>query len=179
MSRDQHAPMVAPAPPMTIRLGRRRDGAAILRCERADGTVTWQRQEGKIASVFPFHDMTHYVVETELGFRAGFFGLVAQGWDINDTSGKTARGPLPEEAITVENVVGLFDVQRSLGVEWTADEVNEQARIFATARGTPAPPVLADDEVSKIRQRIRDLFERWNRLTPDETLDLPFDTGTL
>jgi hypothetical protein len=75
--------------------------------------------------------------------------------------------------------VGLFDVQRSLGVEWTADEVNDQARVFAAARGTPAPPVLTDEEVTTIRERVRDLFERWNRLTPDETLDLPFDTGTL
>jgi hypothetical protein len=162
---------------MIIRLTKRRDGSVVLRCDRADGTATWQRQNGQLASVFPFHDITHYVVETELGFRSGFFGLVANGWDINDTSGKTSRGPLPTEAVVVESVVGLFDVQRSLGVEWTADEVNEHARMYVSGTGGPDVRPLTSEEVTRVRARIQQLVQRWKGLAPDETLELPFNTG--
>jgi hypothetical protein len=42
--------------------------------------------------------------------------------DIEDTTGKGARGPLPDEAGEVESVVGLFDSERGSGTLWTADE---------------------------------------------------------
>ena len=164
-------------PDMMIRLTKRRDGSTVLRCDRADGTATWQRQNVRLASVFPSHDITHYVVETELGFRSGFFGLVADGWDINDTSGKGLRGPLPTEAVIVEQIVGLFDVQRTLGVEWTADEVNEHARKYVSGRGGPEMRPLTGEEIARVRERVQELVERWKKLTPDETLELPFNTG--
>jgi hypothetical protein len=164
---------------MVIRLTRQPDGSVIMRCDRADGTATWQRQNGQLASVFPFHDITHYAVETELGFRAGFFGLVADGWDIRDTGGKGARGPLPAETLTVEHIVGLFDVQRSLGVEWTADDVNDHARTYVSTRDEGLEVrELNNEEIVRVRSRIRELTERWNALAPNETLELQFDMGT-
>lgn len=150
----------------------------LLRCDRADGTATWQVQDGQLASVFPFHDITHYVVETELRFRAGFFGLIADGWDIKDTSGKGIRGALPKEAVTVEHIVGLFDVQRSLGVEWTADEVNDHARTYVSTRDAGQEVrALTNEEIERVRSRVRELTQRWKELPPDETLELPFDPG--
>jgi hypothetical protein len=162
---------------MIIRLTKRRDGSVVLRCDRADGTATWQRQDGQLASVFPFHDITHYVVETELGFRSGFFGLVADGWDIRDTGGKSVRGPLPTEAVVVEQVVGVFDVQRTLGVEWTAAEVNEHSRLYVSGRGGPEVRPFTDEEITRVRERVRQLGQRWKEMAPDETLELPFNTG--
>ena len=49
---------------------RKTNGAAALSCERADGSVTWQRQEGQLGRFFPLHDLTHFAVETVLGFDA-------------------------------------------------------------------------------------------------------------
>lgn len=160
---------------MIIGLTKRSDGSVVLRCDRPDGTAAWQRQKGSLASVFPSHDITHYVVETELHFRHGFFGLVASGWDINDTSGKTSRGPLPEEALTVEQIVGFFDVQRSLGAEWTAEQMNEHARTYAASRGLQTVRPLTDEEIVRIRRRVRELTERWTQLQVGETLELPFE----
>jgi hypothetical protein len=62
---------------------------------------------------------THYAIETTLGCRQGFFGLIASGWDIEDTTGKGARGPVPEQTAEVESLVGLFDSERGSGVLWT------------------------------------------------------------
>ena len=62
---------------LAIRLKRHTDGSASLTLTRTDGSVTWQRQLGQTGNVFPPHDITHYAVETTLGYEHGFFGLVA------------------------------------------------------------------------------------------------------
>jgi hypothetical protein len=96
---------------LQIEIAKQPDGAGVLRCIRQDGSVTWQKQT-KHAAHFAVHDLTHFAVETVLGYRRGFFGLIAQGWDVDDTTGKGARGVLPAEAIKVEKIVGLFDSER-------------------------------------------------------------------
>ncbi len=149
----------------------------MLRCERADGTVTWQRQERRHAAFFPLHDLTHYAVETELGFRRGFYGLIAEGWDITDTTGKGARGPLPREALTVERIVGAFDMQRAGGTPWTAQAFNEQAALQAMTSGDTPPRPLTDDELDRVRTCSLQLFSRWTRLPTGGTLELTFDPG--
>jgi hypothetical protein len=147
----------------------------VLECRRADGSTTWQRQHGRQAAFFPLHDLTHYAVETELGFRDGFYGLVAAGWDIPETDGKGPRGLLPAEALAVEHLVGMLDTERPGGAEWTAADINAQAARFAAAGGRAAPRALTDAELSRVRTRVRELFDRWTRLAPGETLALPFD----
>jgi hypothetical protein len=79
---------------LLIEIAKRANGAGVLRCTRQDGSVTWQKQT-KHAAHFALHDLTHYAVETALGYRRGFFGLIAEGWDVEDTTGKGARGALP------------------------------------------------------------------------------------
>ena len=48
---------------LTVRITKRTDGGAVLKCVRADGSETWQKQEGKQAAFFPLHDLTHFAVE--------------------------------------------------------------------------------------------------------------------
>ena len=60
------------AAPLTIRIKKKPDGSAALSCQRADGSVTWQRQTGPQGAFFPLHDLTHYAVETELGLEQAF-----------------------------------------------------------------------------------------------------------
>src|SRR5438309_3304320 len=69
---------------LLIRIKKKSDGSAALSCLRADGSVTWQRQTGQQGRFFPLHDLTHYAVETVLGYARGFYGLVAEGWDLTD-----------------------------------------------------------------------------------------------
>src|SRR5205085_4529315 len=50
-------------PDLIIRIKKKTDGAAALSCTRADGSVTWQRQDGQLGRFFPLHDLTHFAVE--------------------------------------------------------------------------------------------------------------------
>lgn len=161
---------------LRILMTRRADGGSVLRCERSDGTVTWQRLDGPQAAFFPMHDLTHFAVETVLGTTEGFFGLVAAGWDIADTTGKGTRGPLPAGAMAIERIVGFLDVERGTGGAWSAEEFNEQMRnATAAADKRDQFRALAEDELSRIRTRRRELFGEWNRLAPDAMIELVFD----
>src|SRR5207247_1266898 len=109
---------------LSIQITKRTDGSGVLRCVRADGSMTWQKQKSRHAAFFALHDLTHFAVESALEFRRGFYGLIADGWEIDDTTGKGTRGPLPDEAVEVEHLVGSFDSERSGGTLWIADEFN-------------------------------------------------------
>lgn len=159
---------------LLVQLTKRADGATVLRCVRADGSATWQRQERQHARHFPLHDLAHYAIETELAFCHGFYGLIAQGWDIEDTTGKGARGPLPPEALVVEYVVGALDVERAGGSEWSAEDFNVQAANYCAARGSPAPRPLTDADLARVRSRIAELHALWWALPPGETLELRY-----
>ena len=108
---------------LLIRIKKKNDGSAALSCLRADGSVTWQRQNGLQGRFFPLHDLTHYAVETVLGHTRGFYGLVAEGWDLTDFGNPWRRGPLPPEALVSEFIVGFLDRERGAGVEWSAAEL--------------------------------------------------------
>ena len=53
---------------LTIRISKRKDGGGVLRCVRADGSETWQKQESRHAAFFALHDLTHFAVESALGY---------------------------------------------------------------------------------------------------------------
>lgn len=145
-----------------VDIAKHSDGSTALRCTRADGSVTWQKQTTHAAH-FVLHDLTHYAVETTLGCRRGFFGLIAEGWDAEDTTGKGKRGKLPIEAVEVEQIVGLFDTERGSGTLWTTDEFNA----FAPRR-------LTEADIQNIRALRGKLFQQWFALDPGEKIELQF-----
>lgn len=156
-------PQQTKGPVLRIEIVKRPDGTGVLRCTRQDGSVTWQKQ-AKHAAYFALHDLTHFAVETALGYRRGFFGLLSQGWDVDDTTGKGARGQVPSETVEVERIVGLFDSERGCGTLWTADEFSEHA-----------PRALTDDEIHRVRALRAALFRKWAAVAPGEKLELTFE----
>ena len=157
---------------MRVQITKRADGAGVLRCVRADGSVTWQKQTDRHAAFFALHDLTHFAVETTLGLHRGFFGLIAEGWDIEDTTGKGARGPLPPEAGEAEQLVGLFFAERASGVIWTVDEFNE----FATMNGVRQ---LSFDEIVRVKKKRSELIQQWSAVAPGATLELQYEIAPL
>jgi hypothetical protein len=159
---------------LTIELKKTKDGSTALSCRRADGSVTWQHHRGAQGRFFPLHDLTHYAVETVLGRRHGFYGLVADGWDVTDFGKPWPRGPLPSEALTSELIVGFLDSERASMVRWPASDFNEQAATFYAQHEIDGMFELTDDELNRIRAARSELFARWGALAPGETLRLEF-----
>lgn len=164
---------------LLIQITKRADGGGLLRCVRADGSFTWQKQESRHAAFFALHDLTHFAVETTLGFRRGFFGLVAEGWEIEETTGQEARGAIPDEAKAVEYIVGSLDGERASGAVWTADDFNRQAAIHAASASLPSPRPLTDEELTRVRARRAELFAKWRAIAPGEALELTYAFDTI
>jgi hypothetical protein len=160
--------------PLTIRLSRRPDGAVLFELVRADGSRTWQKRTGPNAEFFAVHDLTHYAVETTLGYDRAFYGLVASGWALDDFGHPWPRGPLPDAAVPVEVIVGCFDTQRASGAPLTAADCNASAATYFANAGRPSPVRLDDDQIARIQERIANLVRRWHALPPGESLELTF-----
>ena len=164
---------------IVVRIKKGTDGRTALSCERADGTTTWQRQQGAQASFFPRHDLTHYAVETVLGHTNGFYGLVAAGWDLSDFGTPWPRGQLPKDANLSEIIVGFFDRERASGQMGSAQEINDELAEFAQENGMMAPEPLSEEDLSRVRKRRGELFAQWDAVRPGDTLELDFDPADL
>ena len=66
-----------------------------------------------------------------------------------------ARGPIPEDAIVVEKLVGRLDLERAGVASFTADDLG-----------------LTEDELERVWRRIRELIAVWEELPPGGTLEL-------
>ena len=160
---------------LTIKFTKRRDGSVISRFERADGTATWQRKDGPQASFFAVHDLTHYALETTLLYRRGFYGLVAEGWDLSDFGTPWPRGPLPADAEPAELIAGLLDGERATGERCSREEFNEKIAMYYASHSLTDPPTLTQEELDQIRKVARDLRARWAAVLPGDSLELTFD----
>jgi len=160
---------------LRIKMTKRRDGSVVTRFERADGTATWQRKHGPHARFFAVHDLEHYAVETTLAHRRGFYGLVAEGWNLGDFGTPWPRGPLPADAEPAELIVGFLDGERAGGVRWSAAEFNVKAAVYYAQHGLANPPTLDDETLGRIRAAARSLRERWDAVAEGETLELTFE----
>jgi len=163
-------------PDLVVRIKKKTDGSAALSCVRADGSTTWQRQEGQLGRFFPLHDLTHLAVESVLGLRRAFFGLLAEGWDISDFGKPDRKIDMTTDAGVAEIIVGLFDLERRTGERPSADELNAQLVSYYADHRLRVPSLrLSESEVEQIRATRAELLSRWHALPAGEALVLPFD----
>ncbi|HEY8832550.1 MAG TPA: hypothetical protein VIM21_08560 [Gemmatimonadaceae bacterium] len=162
---------------IVIRIKKGTDGRNALSCLRADGTTTWQRQEGARAAFFPRHDLTHYAVETTLGHREGFYGLVSAGWDFSDFGHPWPRGRLPIEASISEMIVGVLDMERRMGERASAEELNKKLAEYATDNSLPQHRELTEEDLDRVRAKRAEMFARWDAVRPGDALEIPFEVA--
>ena len=135
-----------------------------LTCVRDDGTVTWTH----LHSGFVHHDFAHYVVETTLGFENAFFGLVAKGYDIPDFSEPKATRlfEIPREAMNTEPIVSLLQAE-------VLDGGTDREGVFRDHDASLSVSVT-DAQLELMRQKMRELLERWHSLQPGASMTLHF-----
>jgi hypothetical protein len=141
-------------------------------CTRPDGTMTMQHQR---QAFFASHDLTHFAVETVLGFQRAFYGLLAEGWGLDDFGPPWPRGPLPEEAEEAERIVGFLDLERGSGVIMSAEDVNASLRDHYTRQGLfHIPRDVTDEQLAAVRRRRGELLAQWAELAPGAAIELTF-----
>ncbi|MEP6700297.1 MAG: hypothetical protein ABJA85_03240 [Bacteroidota bacterium] len=143
----------------------------IISCRRNDGTVTWMQN----SSFFITHDLCHYALETKLGLKKAFYGMLAAGTDINDFElPKDQRTfQLTEEAILAEQMVNLLTIEYSQGrIENFVSMLNE---ICHRDTNLSKLPDIKTETLDEIRNLYNGLMNQWVLLPEEETMILKFE----
>lgn len=138
-----------------------------LACQRSDGTVTWSR----VHAFFPVHDLTHFAVESILGLPRGFFGLIAEGWDLADFTQPGVAARLPRESLVAENIVGTIE---RVPAEASLAEFTAALADSLLAQQLPPFRAISAAEYTGIHRERLALIARWRALPVGETLRLEF-----
>ncbi len=156
--------------PLLIAFKKKADGSSVLHCLRPDGSATWQRRQGPF---FALHDLAHYAVETILGLRYGFFGMLAEGWNITDYGTPWPRGPIPDyaraDAMLAESLAGFLDTERAMGAQQSAADFNDK---FAVDHALERR--LTEAELTQVRAMNAELMGQWITLPLGQSLELRF-----
>ena len=126
------------------------------------------------------HDLLHYVVETRLGVRRGFWGLVADGVNFGFVSraadqihAGAAPAPGTDPDVDVVELVQVECVARALDGDTDADCL-ARARRSCAEHEVPVPEMLTAESLGLLRAEVRDLAARWRALAAGRSLVLPY-----
>jgi hypothetical protein len=155
---------------MKVQFRKGKDKKDVLSIVREDGSQSWQHQQPGI----PVHDLTHFVVESTLGLKNSFYGLLSQGWDITRLTDKDVRSILPPEGLWTELIVGLVQTERLSPQPLSVEEFNEMLESSKRDFSLKYERRLTEEELSRIRAEFWSLYIRWRSLKPGERLSLDF-----
>jgi hypothetical protein len=163
---------------MIIRFTRARLGSQdTLTCVRDDGSTTITRLNQNVGAE---HDLVHYVVETTLGRRDSFYGLVARGWQVQDfdVPGAAKALNLPDEAGQTEHIVAAL--QLDLRDALNGDVASAVKATCAAGRRPSPPPAdsdLAPQRVQIMKEQVQSLLRQWQALGPGDSMELEFPSA--
>ena len=143
-----------------------------LACLRQDGTSTWEPSQVGVR-----HDLIHYAVETVLGYKDAFFGLVARGRDISDFGTKNGKkDTYTAQEAWAEHIVGLLQWPSVAGgPALSPAEFLDMLTSAQTPAASGAPVhTITTEQVVQIRSLVDSLHARWAALPPAETLEMQF-----
>ncbi len=103
------------------------ESGVVLSCLREGAPAAVQRSG--YGGFFAAHDLMHYAVETTLGVRRAFFGLMAEGWSFETFGNRNdpRYRAMPAEAGLVERLVDVLLRHVGNGA-WRDDEPAEDRR---------------------------------------------------
>jgi hypothetical protein len=167
---------------ITITKGERSDR---IEAERPDGS--------SIATDFPHkgpipHDVSHYIVETELGIADGFWGLVGSGRHPDEIAGlakAAGHASAKRASVPAESIVGIVQAERAVECFeadlWcgASSEPETLREMIATGSDQSlVPPIdVSDDAIGRIRGNLSDFANRWAALKPGESLSLEWTSA--
>ncbi|HVU18877.1 MAG TPA: hypothetical protein VHD32_18375 [Candidatus Didemnitutus sp.] len=158
---------------MHIEIRKSATGAARLTVTRADGTWTAGRLgQGGFGAV---HDLAHFVVETTLGRRDGFYGLLEQGWNISDFERPGAARDISDEAIAIECIVGQLTNLVLTGPEVDLTEFNWLvAEAIRGARPSAIIPTIDSSRFTEMQRSLSEKVAAWRAIKPGDALQFEF-----
>lgn len=140
-----------------------------LTCYRKDSSTTTTN----INSTTPYHDLAHFVVESELKLKSGFYGNIENGYSIEELSRKEIIQILPQESMVAEIIT------RALQSLWSgACDLEQFIPLIKSELNTlniNYPLNITNETVESILSEYQKLIEHWNLVKEGESLELVFE----
>jgi len=170
---------------LIVQIKKTRTGLSTLTVERPDGTKTYS----KLNLGFEIHDIAHYVVEKQLRLQNSFYGMLSQGYQIEDFQLPKKNRPealqpknIPREALATEHLVNL------LTIDFMSDEsqmnILESLSNILKENNLPLPHELNVEKLTSIKKELADWMLKWNALESGKILKMnlihlkkPFDSA--
>jgi len=161
---------------LQIQIKKEHEKSSTLSCVRRDGSITFS----KLQVGFEIHDIAHYVVEKQFQLKNAFFGLLSQGYQINDFMLPKEKRPnalqpknLPSEALATEHLVNLLSIdfmqsEREMDVSGTLEQILEE-------HGLSFPNKAEKEKITSMQKELKLLMFKWNQLPNNETLEMIFE----
>ena len=149
------------------------DSADALTCLRANDTRT--KGEMPKQAILP-HVAFHFVIETTLGWREGFFGQIADGADLASVTKKFQAAKKSPAKIPrlrqSEALVACLAAEQWGGASEPADFT---VKLAAACKKERVPTLaLTPDELTRVRAALREFGAAWRPLTLGQTLERTF-----
>lgn len=146
----------------------------LLRCVRRDGSAAQTQMPRQ--GILP-HDLVHYVVESALGYRHGFLGLVAAGADIQavmvDLHDPHSRR-VADEATHAAAIVESLQAQLWSGA-FDALAFADGVAGACARRGREAPGLSRMDPARDLYDAALELNARWQQVPFHGSLELTLE----
>jgi hypothetical protein len=145
----------------------------LLACERPDGTGTAAAMPKQ--AILP-HDAFHFVVEKTLAWTDAFFGQIAAGASLADTTvrfhpAKKSPAPLPR----LRQIEALIECLQAEQWGGASDPTAFTAKLAAACRRTrTTPPPLAPADLARVRLALREFGAAWRPLNPGQSIERTF-----
>ncbi|MFZ9213620.1 MAG: hypothetical protein ACO21S_00455 [Sediminibacterium sp.] len=120
------------------------------------------------------HDLCHFAIETTLGYKKSFWGLIASGINPNVFENKEKRDALElsNEAWYSEHLTNLLLIEFTQGLFDNINEMLEQSLM----QQNPSISVIkiSSTELTAIRSLFYKLIDNWNSVKDGNYLSLDF-----
>jgi hypothetical protein len=166
----------------------------ITKGERGDRIEALRGDNSHVATTFPKkgplpHDLVHFVVESELAIRDGFWGMVAGGRhpeEIADFAKAAGHASAKRAGIPDASIVAIVQAERAVECFeadlWGGSHGDPQTFRDVIAAGCAQSLVpalgLSDESLQRIRARLVELRGQWAKLARGESLVLDWKEGT-
>jgi hypothetical protein len=120
------------------------------------------------------HDLSHFAIETKLGYQSAFWGLIKSGIHPSVFENKEARDKIliSNEAWYAECLANLFVIELTQGAFEDFNEVLHQS-LKQMNKNIPELQLTAN-QINDIRDYYKQLVNQWKALEPDQSMELIF-----
>jgi hypothetical protein len=135
-------------------------------CERTDKSA----EMVDLGPNLPYHDIAHFVVESELKMADGFYGNIEKGFTIVQLSDKEIIKTLPDESMASEIITRTLQTLGSgaTTIEQFDEMILEEFKIYNIQY-----PIYSDKNlVLKMLGMYKDLLSKWENLNDGDVLEM-------